>query len=82
MFHAGACTQGTGTADEMALEERTAVSTEGCVIADVAIVRPPAPAGAPPGPRASTSGRVRVCSTYTTHIPSIMLHAWEVGTFS
>lgn len=33
--------QGTGTADEMALEERTTISTEGCVIADVAIVRPP-----------------------------------------
>ena len=50
--------QGTGTADEMALEERTTVATEGCVIADVAIVRPPQAAGAQP--RASTSGRVRL----------------------
>jgi hypothetical protein len=33
--------QGTGTAEEMALEERTTISTEGCVIADVAVVRPP-----------------------------------------
>ena len=54
--------QGTGTADEMALEERTVVATEGCVIADVAIVRPPAPQGAPAtNPRASTSGQVRGC---------------------
>ena len=37
--------QGTGTAEEMALEERTTISTEGCVIADVAVVRPP-PQGA------------------------------------
>lgn len=36
-----AVVQGTGTADEMALEERTTISTEGCVIADVAVVRPP-----------------------------------------
>ena len=36
-----AVVQGTGTADEMALQERTTISTEGCVIADVAVVRPP-----------------------------------------
>lgn len=35
--------QGTGTADEMALEERAALALEGCVIADVAVVRPSRP---------------------------------------
>ena len=48
------CLQGTGTADEMALEERTTISTEGCVIADVAIVRPRDP---PPQLQASTSSQ-------------------------
>ncbi len=48
------CLQGTGTADEMALEERTTISTEGCVIADVAIVRPRGPS---PQLQASTSGQ-------------------------
>ncbi len=38
----------------MALEERTTISTEGCVIADVAIVRPRGP---PPQLQASTSGQ-------------------------
>ena len=35
--------QGTGTADEMALEERAVLALEGCVIADVAVVRPSRP---------------------------------------
>ncbi|CAK0785256.1 hypothetical protein CVIRNUC_008462 [Coccomyxa viridis] len=35
--------KGTGTADEMALEERAALALEGCVIADVAVVRPSRP---------------------------------------
>lgn len=51
--------QGTGTSEEMALEERTTISTEGCVIADVAVMRPPqtaAQAAAAEG-QASTSGR-------------------------
>lgn len=48
--------QGTGTADEMALEERTTISTEGCVIADVAIVRQRGP---PPQLQASASGQDR-----------------------
>ena len=48
------CLQGTGTADEMALEERTTISTEGCVIADVAIVRPRGP---PSQLQASASGQ-------------------------
>ena len=38
----------------MALEERATISTEGCVIADVAIVRP---SGPPPQQQASTSGQ-------------------------
>ncbi|CAL8471521.1 g11063 [Coccomyxa elongata] len=51
--------RGTGTSEEMALEERTTISTEGCVIADVAVMRPPqtaAQAAAAEG-QASTSGR-------------------------
>ena len=38
----------------MALEERATISTEGCVIADVAIVRP---SGPPSQQQASTSGQ-------------------------
>ena len=38
----------------MALEERTTISTEGCVIADVAIVRPKGPS---PQLQASSSGQ-------------------------
>jgi hypothetical protein len=49
------CVQGTGTAEEMALEERTTIATEGCVIADVTILRPPMP---PNQAQASTSGQV------------------------
>ncbi len=35
--------QGTGTADEMALEERTLLATEGIVVAAVEVARPPPP---------------------------------------
>lgn len=56
--HSGLCVQGTGTSDEMALEERTTIATEGCVIADVAVIRPPlTPAQAAAQAQASTSGR-------------------------
>lgn len=42
----------------MALDERTTISTEGCVIADVAVMRPPqSPAQAAAQGQASTSGR-------------------------
>lgn len=42
----------------MALEERTTISTEGCVIADVAVMRPPQTAAqAAPEGQASTSER-------------------------
>lgn len=43
----------------MALDERTTISTEGCVIADVAVMRPPQSAAqAAAQGQASTSGRV------------------------
>ena len=39
--------QGTGTADEMALEERTQLATEGIVVAAVEVTRPTAASAAP-----------------------------------
>ncbi|GAB4818720.1 hypothetical protein N2152v2_005766 [Parachlorella kessleri] len=44
--------KGTGTADEMALEERQVLAVEGIIIASVDVVRDPAVAAAQPGPNA------------------------------
>ena len=51
--------QGTGTADEMALEERTQLATEGIVVAAVEVTRPPAPSAAPD---AAASEQVRIAA--------------------
>lgn len=51
--------QGTGTADEMALEERTQLATEGIVVAAVEVTRPPAASAAPD---AAASEQVRVAA--------------------
>jgi hypothetical protein len=58
--------QGTGTAEEMALEERTTIATEGCVIADVAVLRPPMP---PIQVQTSTSGRPAAATAGSTGPP-------------
>lgn len=62
--------QGTGTSEEMALEERTTISTEGCVIADVAILRPPMP---PNQAQASTSGQ-QMEANQLAQLPRLRAH--------
>ena len=57
--HAEVDAQGTGTADEMALEDRRNIATEGMVVAAVEVFRP----SAPPSSSSSSSSSSRPSSS-------------------